>query len=165
MANHMMKWYWRQIDDRSTTKEIKFASSLKMAYCSANITQKLIASITTNFLHPKKSVDVLLRNLHEEFGRHPGITQTITAYREKYSNQTLHNYLGKRSCHARNSAQNHQMITNTPAHSCKILANTSQHQNLKYQWLGSATTSVCWLLNYSDCLRCVLEMPICLPYI
>ena len=35
-------------------------------------------------LIPKQLVDEVLRNLHGEFGRHPGISKTIIAYREKY---------------------------------------------------------------------------------
>ena len=35
-------------------------------------------------LIPKQSVKEVLRSLHGEFGRHPGISKTIIAYREKY---------------------------------------------------------------------------------
>ena len=35
-------------------------------------------------LIPKQLVNEVLRNLHGEFGEHPGITKTIIAYREKY---------------------------------------------------------------------------------
>ena len=35
-------------------------------------------------LIPKQIVNEILRNLHGEFGKHPGITKTIIAYREKY---------------------------------------------------------------------------------
>ena len=35
-------------------------------------------------LIPKQLVSEVLRNLHGEFGRHPGISKTIIAYREKY---------------------------------------------------------------------------------
>ena len=35
-------------------------------------------------LIPKQLVNEVLRNLHGEFGKHPGITKTIIAYREKY---------------------------------------------------------------------------------
>ena len=34
-------------------------------------------------LKPKQLVNEVLRNLHGEFGKHPGITKTIIAYREK----------------------------------------------------------------------------------
>ena len=34
-------------------------------------------------LIPKQLVDDVLRSLHAEFGKHPGITQTIIAYRQK----------------------------------------------------------------------------------
>ena len=35
-------------------------------------------------LIPKQVVKEVLRSLHGEFGKHPGITKTINAYREKY---------------------------------------------------------------------------------
>ena len=35
-------------------------------------------------LIPKQLVNEVLRNLHGKFGKHPGITKTIIAYREKY---------------------------------------------------------------------------------
>ena len=35
-------------------------------------------------LIPKQLVNEVLRSVHGEFGKHPGITRTITAYREKY---------------------------------------------------------------------------------
>ena len=34
-------------------------------------------------LNPKQRVNEVLRNLHGEFGKHPGITKTRTAYRKK----------------------------------------------------------------------------------
>ena len=34
-------------------------------------------------LIPKQLVNEVLRSLHEEFGKHPGISETIIAYREK----------------------------------------------------------------------------------
>ena len=36
------------------------------------------------FLIPKQLVNEVLRSLHGEFGKHPGISKTIIAYREKY---------------------------------------------------------------------------------
>ena len=35
-------------------------------------------------LIPKQLVNEVLRSLHGEFGKHPGISKTIDAYREKY---------------------------------------------------------------------------------
>ena len=35
-------------------------------------------------LIPKQFFNEVLRSLHGEFGKHPGITKTIIAYREKY---------------------------------------------------------------------------------
>ena len=37
-----------------------------------------------NNLIPKQIVNELLRSLHREFGKLPGIAKTRTAYREKY---------------------------------------------------------------------------------
>ena len=36
------------------------------------------------FVIPKKLVNEILRRVHGEFGKHPGITKTIIANREKY---------------------------------------------------------------------------------
>ena len=36
------------------------------------------------FLIPKQLVNEVLRSLHGKFGKHPGISKTIIAYREKY---------------------------------------------------------------------------------
>ena len=36
-------------------------------------------------LIPNQLVNEVLRSLHGDFGKHPGITKTIIAYREKYS--------------------------------------------------------------------------------
>ena len=35
-------------------------------------------------LIPKQLINEVLRSLHGDFGKHPGITKTINAYREKY---------------------------------------------------------------------------------
>ena len=35
-------------------------------------------------LIPKQLVNEILRSLHGEFGKHPGVTKTIISYREKY---------------------------------------------------------------------------------
>ena len=40
-------------------------------------------------LIPKQLVNEVLRNLHREFGKHPGITKTIIAYGEKYYYQNM----------------------------------------------------------------------------
>ena len=38
---------------------------------------------------PKQLVNEVLRSLHGEFGKHPGITKTIIAYREKYCSPNM----------------------------------------------------------------------------
>ena len=40
-------------------------------------------------LIPKQLVDEVLRSLHGEFGKHPGITQTVIAYRQKHYNPNM----------------------------------------------------------------------------
>ena len=40
-------------------------------------------------LIPKEIVNEILRSLHGEFGKHPGITKTIIAYRQKYYNPRM----------------------------------------------------------------------------
>ena len=35
-------------------------------------------------LIPKQPIDEVIRSLHRKFGRHPGITEAIIAYRQKY---------------------------------------------------------------------------------
>ena len=40
-------------------------------------------------LIPKQLVNEVLRSLHGEFGKHPGITKTIIAYRQKYYYQRM----------------------------------------------------------------------------
>ena len=36
------------------------------------------------FLKPKQLINEVLRSLHGDYGKHPGITKTIIAYKEKY---------------------------------------------------------------------------------
>ena len=42
-------------------------------------------------LIPKQLVNEVLRSLYREFGKHPGISKTIIAYREKYYFQKWRN--------------------------------------------------------------------------
>ena len=44
-----------------------------------------------HYLIPKQFVKEVLRSLHAEFGRHPGIAKTIFAYREKIISQKWRN--------------------------------------------------------------------------
>ena len=48
------------------------------------------------FLIPKQLVTEVLRNLHGEFGKHPGITKTIIAHREKYYYPNMAQLIRKR---------------------------------------------------------------------
>ena len=41
-------------------------------------------SVKHQILIPKQLVNEVLRSLHGDFGKHPGITKMIIAYREKY---------------------------------------------------------------------------------
>ena len=71
-------------DDSSTTKQTKIVSSSKMDCYYGKITGRLVTSNITNFFIAKQLVDEALRSLHGEFGKHPAITKTIIAYRQKY---------------------------------------------------------------------------------
>ena len=44
---------------------------------------------------PKQLVKEVLRNLHGDFGKHPGITKTIMAYREKYYYPNMAQLIGE----------------------------------------------------------------------
>ena len=53
-----------------------------MAYYSENFLEKHSVKYY-QILIPKQSVVEVLRSLHGQFGKHPGISKTINAYREK----------------------------------------------------------------------------------
>ena len=58
---------------------------------------------------PKQLFEEVLRSLHAEFGKHPGIAKTISAYRVKIDFQKRRNYSGSRSCHVSNALENHEL--------------------------------------------------------
>ena len=78
-------------------------------------------------LIPKQLVNEVLRSLHGDFGRHPGITKTIIAYREKYYYPRMAQLIREwvMSCEKciRELRINPQ-LTRPP---CKIQMSTSQH--------------------------------------
>ena len=80
----MMKCYWRQTHDLSTTKEMRIALSSNMDCYSGNSAEKLIASNPSKFVIQKQLVSEVIRSLHGDFGKHPGTTKTKNAYGEKY---------------------------------------------------------------------------------
>ena len=64
---------------------------------------------------PKQLVIEVVRSLQREFGKHPGIAETIIAYREKIISQKWRNYSGKGSVHVRNVSYNHELTVASPA--------------------------------------------------
>ena len=61
---------------------MRIALSLQMDSYSGNT--RVTGSVKNyQILLPKQLVNEVLRNLHGEFGKDPGITKTILAYREK----------------------------------------------------------------------------------
>ena len=72
------------------------------------------------------------RSLLEEFGKHPGITRTIIAYREKYNYPNVANLSGSRLCHVSNALQNHGLIADPPALLCKTLMSTLLRQKTPF---------------------------------
>ena len=67
--------HYKANEDRITLKDGLLLRKYYGETCSVKYYQILI---------PKQLVNEVLRSLHEEFGKHPGITKTKIAYREKY---------------------------------------------------------------------------------
>ena len=66
-------------------------------------------------LIPKQLVNEVLRSLHGEFGKHPGISKTMIAYREKH-------YFPKMAQLSRewnNASENHELTVASPTLPCK----------------------------------------------
>ena len=76
-------------------------------------------------LIPKQLVIEVVRNLHGEIGKHPGITKTIIAHREKcyYLNMA-----GSGFCHVSNALENHGLIPDSPALPCRNRMSTLLRQ-------------------------------------
>ena len=55
-----------------------------MTYCSGIFLEETGSVKYYQILFPKQLVNEVLRRLHGEFGKHPGISKTIIAYRETY---------------------------------------------------------------------------------
>ena len=81
-------------------------------------------------LIPKQLVNEVLRNLHGEFGKHPGITKTIIAYREKYFYPNMAQLIKEWSgcCHVSNALEKHGLIPDSPALPCKTRMSTLLRQ-------------------------------------
>ena len=75
-------------------------------------------------LIPKQLVKEVLRRLHGEFGTHPVISKTITAYREKYYFPKMAQLIRNGSCHVSNVLENHVLVVVSPALPCKTQTNT-----------------------------------------
>ena len=78
----MMMCYHQRTDDLSTTKRMRIALSSRIDSYSGNTTETGSVKYY-QVLIPKPLVHEVFRNIHGEFGKHPGITKTTIAYREK----------------------------------------------------------------------------------
>ena len=58
-------------------------------------------------LVPNQLVNEVLRNLHGDFGKHPGSTKTIIAYREKYYYPNIAQLVREWVCHVSNALKKH----------------------------------------------------------
>ena len=78
-----MMCYWQRTADLSTTKNedrfiLKDGLPFRRYYGETGSVENY------QILIPKQLVNEVLRSLHGEFGKHPGITKTTIAYRQKY---------------------------------------------------------------------------------
>ena len=79
-------------------------------------------------LIPKQLVNEVLRNLHGEFGKHPGITKTIIAYREKVYHPKMAQLIREWVLSCDNALENHGLTPDSPALPFKIRMSTSLRQ-------------------------------------
>ena len=75
-------------------------------------------------LIPKQLVKDVLRSLHGEFSRHPGISKSIIAYREKYYFPKMAQMIRSGSHHVSSALENHELIVVSPALPCKTQTST-----------------------------------------
>ena len=74
-------------------------------------------------LIPKQLINEVLRSLHGDFGKHPGITKTIIAYREQYYYPKMAHFIRSGSFPATNALKNYALIPNSPV----PLQNPNEH--------------------------------------
>ena len=65
-------------------------------------------------LIPKQLVNEVLRNLHGEFGKHPGITKTTIACRENYYYPNKAQLIREWVCHVSNALEKHGLTPDSP---------------------------------------------------
>ena len=70
-------------------------------------------------LIPKQLVNEVLRNLHGEFGKRPGITKTIIAYRKKYYYPNMAQLIREWVLSCEQCLENHASIPDSPALPCR----------------------------------------------
>ena len=76
-------------------------------------------------LIPKQIINEVLRSLHGEFGKHPGITKTIIAYRGKYYYTKMPQLTREWVMSCENVFENYGLIPNSPVLPCKTQVSTS----------------------------------------
>ena len=76
-------------------------------------------------LIPKQLVNEVLRNLHGEFGKHPGITKLIIAYREKYYYPNMAQIIREWVKSCKQCVKESRINPRFTGFPCKTLMNTS----------------------------------------
>ena len=116
-------------------------------------------------LIPKQLVNEVLRNLHGEFGKHPGITKTIIAYRQKY-------YYPKRAQLIREWVMSCEKCIRelriNPQRTRPPLQNPNEHINAPEDAMQIDLvpgTAIRWLREHCDSHGCIFLLFICLPHI
>ena len=84
-------------------------------------------------LIPKQLIKEVLRSLHGEFGKHPGITKTKKNNKMHIEKNIIIriwlNYPGSGLCHVSNALKSHRLIPNsTPPPPCKLRKSTLLRQ-------------------------------------
>ena len=119
-------------------------------------------------LIPNQLVNEVLRNLHGEIGKHPGITKTIHAYREKYyypnMAQLIREWVMSSDQCLEESPINLQ-LTCLPLQNPKEYMNTLVHQKTPWNWLSTGITAVRWIWKHCYSHGCVFPLLICWPKI
>ena len=101
-------------------------------------------------LTSKQLISGVFRSLLEEFGKHPGITKTIIAYREKYNYPNMANWSRSGLFHVSNALKNHGLIADSPALPCKTITSTLLRQKTPFNltwcrnYLGPVGMKILW---------------------
>ena len=81
-------------------------------------------------LIPKQLLNEVLRSLHKEFGKHPGISKTIIAYREKYYFPKMAKVISEWVMSCEQCIRKSRCVTRPPLQQClthPILQNPKEH--------------------------------------